>query len=130
MLASGLVLYRILVLASGLVLYGILGLASGIVSYRILSSGFSSVRAAIADRLSVILSRGIIDNMVWDELKAGFANNCKLCQHHFCIAMPICILFVQCHFQSVFTDFGVHVCLLLLIVVGLYFTCLYIVHPV
>ena len=97
-LASGLVLYGILVLASGLVLYGILGLASGIVSYRILSSGFSSVRAAIADRLSVILSRGIIDNMVWDELKAGFANNCKLCQHHFCIAMPICILFVQCHF--------------------------------
>ena len=33
-------------------------------------------------------------------------------------------------FQSIFNDFAVPVCLLLLIVVILYFICLYIVHPV
>ena len=33
-------------------------------------------------------------------------------------------------FQSIFNDFAVPVCLLLLIVIVLYFICLYIVYPV
>ena len=124
-LASRLVLYRVLVLASRLVLYRILVLASRLVLYRILSSGFSSGRAMIADRLSVILSRGINENMVWTELKAGFTNNCNLCQHQFCIACQ----YASYLFIAIFSDFALHVRLLLLIVIVLYFTCLYIVYP-
>ena len=41
----------------------------------------------------------------------------------------LCIHLI-CHFQSIFNDFAVTVCLLLLMVVVLYFTGLYIVYPV
>ena len=56
-----------------------------------------------------------------------FTNNCEICQHHFCYT---CIhLIYSLSFQSIFNNFALPVCLLLLIVV-FYFICLYIVHPV
>ena len=41
------------------------------------------------------------------------------------VCLSLCFLFIHCHFQSIFNDCEVPVCLLLLIVVLLYFTCMY-----